>query len=86
VREVLKKSSDLKVKVREASVKMCQWLGHQSPVGPELMATTILDELEQIIKRYQESHSGKSSKSKDSAQALGNSNMWTTCLSLLSDF
>lgn len=33
-KSILKKTTDLKVKVREASINFCLYLSHQSPVGP----------------------------------------------------
>ena len=32
---IIKKTGDLKAKVREASINFCLYLSHQSPIGPE---------------------------------------------------
>jgi hypothetical protein len=37
IREILRKCSDLKQKIRESSINFCLYLSHQSPVGPEYM-------------------------------------------------
>jgi len=48
VMNILIKTSDLKAKVREASINFCLYLSHQSPVGPEAMVKEVLSELEHV--------------------------------------
>ena len=42
---ILKKCSDMKAKVREASINFCLHLSHQSPIGPEVMVEQVFAEL-----------------------------------------
>lgn len=37
VKNTISKTSDLKAKVREASINFCLYLSHQSPIGPLVM-------------------------------------------------
>lgn len=37
IREIIRKCTDMKQKIREASTNFCLYLSHQSPVGPEYM-------------------------------------------------
>ena len=37
VSQIIRKTSDLKAKIREASINFCLYLSHQSPIGPEAM-------------------------------------------------
>lgn len=45
---VLKKTSDLKQKLRESSMTFCLYLAHQSPIGPQIMVNQVLIELKAI--------------------------------------
>jgi len=36
---LIKKTTDLKAKVREVAIDFCLYLSHQSPIGPEVMVT-----------------------------------------------
>jgi hypothetical protein len=45
VAHVLKKCSDMKAKIREASINFCLHLSHQSPIGPEVMFELVFAEL-----------------------------------------
>lgn len=42
VEHILNKTSDLKAKVREASINFCLYLSHQSPIGPQSMLDAVL--------------------------------------------
>lgn len=42
VSNTIKKTTDLKAKVREATINFCLYLSHQSPIGPEVMVTQVL--------------------------------------------
>ena len=46
IREILRKCTDLKQKIRESSINFCLYLSHQSPVGPEYMVDQVLQELD----------------------------------------
>jgi hypothetical protein len=37
IREIIRKTTDMKQKIRESSMNFCLYLSHQSPVGPEYM-------------------------------------------------
>ena len=50
IKTILKKTSDLKSKIREASINFCLYLSHQSPIGPETMIREVLDELNEVQK------------------------------------
>jgi hypothetical protein len=73
VSQIIKKSSDLKVKVREAAINFCLYLSHQSPIGPEAMVIAVLSELEQVL----------SQNSNNVAANLGNSHMIASCFNIL---
>jgi hypothetical protein len=45
ISSILTKTSDLKQKVREASMNFCLYLSHQSPIGPEAMISLVLNEM-----------------------------------------
>jgi hypothetical protein len=45
ISSILTKTSDLKQKVREASMNFCLYLSHQSPIGPEAMINLVLNEM-----------------------------------------
>jgi hypothetical protein len=48
VSSIIQKTSDLKQKVREASINICLYLSHQSPIGPEEMISLVLGELDAL--------------------------------------
>ena len=48
VKMILTKTSDLKSKVREASINFCLYLSHQSPIGPATMIKEVLNELTSV--------------------------------------
>lgn len=48
IREILRKTTDMKQKIREASINFCLYLSHQSPVGPEFMVNGVLAELDAV--------------------------------------
>ena len=37
VSDLIKKTTDLKAKIREVAIEFCLYLSHQSPIGPEVM-------------------------------------------------
>ena len=37
VSDLIKKTTDLKVKIREVAIEFFLYLSHQSPIGPEVM-------------------------------------------------
>ena len=76
---LIKKMSDLKVKVREATSHFLLYLSHQSPIGPESMFSQVLLELLSVLE------SSSSSQSSIAAN-LGNSHMVSSCLQLLTQF
>lgn len=45
ISEVLRKTADMKQKIRESASNFCLYLSHQSPVGPEFMIQQVLKEL-----------------------------------------
>ena len=50
VKHTIGKTSDLKAKVREASINFCLYLSHQSPIGPEVMINQVIDELKRALR------------------------------------
>lgn len=78
VSNIIKKTSDLKAKVREASQNFCLYLSHQSPIGPETMVNSVVAELEAVL--------DQNSGSSNVATNLGNSHMISSCLKLLNQF
>lgn len=46
IREILRKCTDMKQKIRESSINFCLYLSHQSPVGPEYMVDQVIQELD----------------------------------------
>ena len=46
IREIIRKCTDMKQKIREGSINFCLYLSHQSPVGPEYMVDQVLQELD----------------------------------------
>lgn len=72
---VLQKTSDLKQKIREASLNFCLWLSHQEQIGTESMLGQVCEELDSL----------QWEKQQNSVQStFGNSNMIVSCLNLLS--
>jgi hypothetical protein len=49
VSSLIKKTTDLKAKVREVAIDFCLYLSHQSPIGPEVMVNAVLTELEFVL-------------------------------------
>ena len=96
IREILRKTSELKLKLRVASKNMCIYLSHQSPIGPEKMTNLTIEALEQMIEINDKgNNSGKKSKNKpgsamidqnEAQSSLCNSTMWTSCVSLLIEY
>jgi hypothetical protein len=77
--EILKKTGDMKQKIREATINFCLYLSHQSPVGPEFMVQQVIIELDKILIEREE-------KDTSVAQSFGNSQMITSCLGLLNAY
>ena len=77
VSSILKKTSDLKQKLREASMNFCLYLAHQSPIGPKIMVERVLLELKAV-----QSPDNKPvvNTSKNAATTYGNSHMIASCL------
>ena len=50
VKNTISKTSDLKAKVREASINFCLYLSHQSPIGPEVMINQVIEELNRAFR------------------------------------
>jgi hypothetical protein len=75
---VINKMSDLKQKVREASMNFCLYLSHQVEIGCEPMIRHVVKELEGA--------QWEKADKKDMANAFGNSNMIVSCLNLLNQF
>lgn len=48
IKGVLRKTADMKQKIRESSINFCLYLSHQSPVGPEYMINAVLEELDDV--------------------------------------
>jgi len=78
VKSTIAKTSDLKAKVREASINFCLYLSHQSPVGPEVMINQVIDELEKALKPQPAESSATSS--------FGSSHLIASCLQLMNQF
>lgn len=75
----MRKTMDMKQKIREASSNFLAYLSHQSPIGPEFTVSTILQELEKV-----RSESGVSKAKKETAVAtFGNSHLISACLNLV---
>jgi hypothetical protein len=85
IKEILKKTSDLKLKLRVASKNICIYLAHQSTIGPEQMANITIESLQGMIDTNKKSSKSKS-KSEDATSSLCNSTMWSSCLSLLTEY
>lgn len=80
---ILKKTADMKQKIREASINFCLYLSHQSPVGPEFMVEQVLHELDSIQNEVKEPAQDKES---NHATTFGNSHMITSSLGLLNEY
>ena len=92
IREIIRKTSDLKLKLREASKNMCIYLAHQSTIGPEHMVSITIEALKKMTdtsakpKVSKESATITDSKHQDATSNLCNSTMWTSCISLLCEY
>ena len=91
VKGVLKKTADMKQKIRESSINFCLYASHQSPVGPEYMIQVVLDELSDVQNEKLEapqpsSGAGPQKKQNNVATNFGNSHMIVACLSLLNEY
>lgn len=84
IKEILKKTSDLKLKLRVASKNMCIYLAHQSIIGPEIMANITLESLDTMLESNNKT--AKKSKNEDATSSLCNSTMWTSLLTLLTEY
>jgi hypothetical protein len=80
---ILKKTADMKQKIREASINFCLYLSHQSPVGPEFMVEQVLHELDSIQNEIKEPAQDKES---NHVTTFGNSHMITSSLGLLNEY
>lgn len=80
ISSILTKTSDLKQKVREASMNFCLYLSHQSPIGPEAMINLVLNEMSLL--QWDKLEAANAQK-KDLTNTFGNSNMIASCLKLL---
>ena len=69
---IIRKCSDMKAKVREASINFCLHLSHQSPIGPGTMAEQVCAELTSIDK--------KDRPADKPSQAFSNNNLVASCL------
>ena len=63
VKNTIGKTSDLKAKVREASINFCLYLSHQSPIGPEVMINQAIEELSKAIKPQSNDNSAAAASS-----------------------
>lgn len=54
IKGVLRKTADMKQKIRESSLNFCLYLSHQSPVGPEYMINSVLEELDEVLNEKSE--------------------------------
>ena len=79
---LIKKTTDLKAKVREVALDFCLYLSHQSPVGPEVMVNQVLSELELVLT----DQSSSTTTSTTVAANMGNSHMISSCFKLLNQF
>ena len=96
IREILRKTNELKLKLRVASKNMCIYLSHQSPIGPEKMTNLTIEAIKQIIEIHDKgNNSRKKSKNKQASamidqneaqSSLCNSTMWKSCVSLLIEY
>lgn len=94
IREILYKTSDLKLKLRVASKNMCIYLAHQSTIGPEKMADITIEALKKMFKSSEPKQAKsktsrpklEETKNEDAETNLSNSTMWSSCLSLLVEY
>ena len=94
IREILNKTSDLKLKLRVASKNMWIYLAHQSTIGPEKMAEITIEALKKMYKvpepKLAQSKTARikveEKKNEDAETNLCNSTMWSSCLSLLVEY
>ena len=82
VSNLIKKTTDLKAKVREVAIDFSLYLSHQSPIGPEVMVNQVLSELELILTEQPAS----ATTSSNVAASMGNSHMISSCFKLLNQF
>jgi hypothetical protein len=82
VSSLIKKTTDLKAKVREVAIDFCLYLSHQSPIGPEVMVNAVLTELELVLTEQ----TSATSNSSNVAANMGNSHMISSCFKLLTQF
>ena len=75
VSNIIKKTTDLKAKVRELAIDFSMYLSHQSPIGPEVMVNQVLQELELVLTEQ--------SSTSNVAASMGNSHMISSCFKLL---
>ena len=80
IANILNKTSDLKSKVREASINFCLYLSHQSPVGPQVMINEVIKQLESLLVEK------KDLKSAEQTSSFGNSHQIASCIELLRQF
>lgn len=93
IKEILKKTSDLKLKIRDASKNIWIYLSHQPSIGAEKLADLTIEALKKMYEPPEQRMSKTKSKfiiedkkSDDAETSLWNSTMWSWCLSLLNDF
>lgn len=94
IKDIIRKSSDLKQKIREASINFCLYLSHQSPVGPVYMVEQVLTECDLVLNNdpslsQVDKKSTKTNNKEQKSQVatnFGNSHLITACLHLLTDF
>lgn len=77
---MIKKTTDLKAKVREVIVEFCLYLSHQSVIGPEIMVNAVLVEVEQILT------DSTAPNGSNVATNMGNSHMISSCFKMLNSF
>ena len=81
----------MKQKIRESSINFCLYLSHQSPVGPEYMINSVLDELDDVLNEKADApqpanKSAQQKKQSNVATNFGNSHMIVSCLNLLNEY
>jgi hypothetical protein len=82
VSDLIKKTTDLKSKIREVAIEFCLYLSHQSPIGPEVMVNQVLTELEKVLSESP-SAAASATTSQNVAANMGNSHMISSCFKLL---
>ena len=82
VKNTIAKTSDLKAKVREASINFCLYLSHQSPIGPEVMINQVIEEVKKALKPADTTNQTTSSQN----TSFGSSHLIASCLNLLNQF